>query len=156
MKKTKLITFGLLGSLLVGMAAFAATPAQIYSELTGVTEEEAYELRQEGKTFGELAEENEVYDEFVEKMLDEKTALVEEKVEQGQLTREEADEFIASLKENAGNCDPSNPQRLGQKIGLNRGMGNGQGACNGNGLRNGTGNGYGRGNGGRGLGRRAK
>ncbi|WP_113675358.1 hypothetical protein [Vallitalea guaymasensis] len=146
MKKTKLITFGLLGSLLVGMAAFAATPAQIYSELTGVTEEEAYELRQEGKTFGELAKENEVYDEFVEKMVDDKTALIEEKVEQGQLTREEADEFIANLKENAGNCDPSNPQRLGQKIGLGRGMGNGGGTCNG------TGNGYGRGNGGRGLG----
>ncbi|MCT4688166.1 hypothetical protein [Vallitalea sp.] len=150
MKKTKLITFGLLGSLLVGMAAFAATPAQIYSDLTGITEEEAYELRQEGKTFGELAKENEVYDEFVDKMVEQKIALIEEKVEQGHLTREKADEFIANIKENASNCDPSNPQKLGRKIGLGRRKGNGRGACNGNG--------YGRRNGGRGLvyGRRAK
>ncbi|GKX29568.1 hypothetical protein SH1V18_20480 [Vallitalea longa] len=157
MKTLKNITIGLLGTLLIGTVAFAATPAEIYSEVTGVTEEEAYDLRQDGQTFGELAEENGVYEEFTDKMLEEKITIIEDKVDQELLTREEADELIAKLKDNVGNCDPSNPPRLGQEVGLNCGNGNGKGngACNGarlrNGNGNGNGNGYGR-NGGRGYG----
>lgn len=157
MKIMKKITIGLLGILLIGTAAFAATPAEIYSEVAGVTEEEAYDLRQEGQTFGEIAQENGVYEEFTDKMLEEKIAIIEDKVEQGSLTREEADNLIAKFQENIGNCDPSDPPRLGQEVGLNcsngnrRGRGNGYGACNGARLRNGNGKGYGR-NGGKGSG----
>ncbi|MCT4545316.1 MAG: hypothetical protein N4A63_17420 [Vallitalea sp.] len=148
MKARRLITLGLSGSLLLGMVAYAASPAQVYSELTGKTEEQAYELRQEGKTYGQLATEEGVYEDFVAKMLEEKIKVIEEKVKDGQLTREEADEFIAKLKDNVGNCDPSNPQRLGQKMGIRLGMGQGQGmGCGkgiGNGGRKGRGQGFGR------------
>ena len=126
MKIIKKITTGLLGTLLIGTVAFAATPAEIYSDVTGVTTQEAYSLRQEeGITFGELAEENGVFQEFVDKMVEDKISRIEDRVDQGSLTQEEADTYIAKIKENAENCDPSNSSKLGQKMGLNWKNGNG-------------------------------
>ncbi|MCT4597908.1 MAG: hypothetical protein N4A50_08565 [Vallitalea sp.] len=127
MKTTKIITLGLAISLFIGMVTYAASPAQIYSELTGVSVEKAYELRNDGKTYGELASEQGVLEEFKAKMIEEKIIIIEEKVQEGELTREEADEFIQRLKDNSENCDPTNPNRLGQKIGLGRGSNRGQG-----------------------------
>ncbi len=51
-KLSKVFMIGLLSTMLFGMMAYAATPSEIYSELTGVTEEEAIQQRQEGKTYG--------------------------------------------------------------------------------------------------------
>lgn len=149
-KLSKVFMIGLLSTMLIGMVAYAASPSEIYSELAGVTEEEAIQQRQEGKTYGELAQEADVYEAFVEKMHEEKVALIEERVEEGLMTREDADAFITALKENIGNCDPSNPQRLGRQYNLRQGNGNGRGngLCGGN-----RGNGYGRGQRGAGLGR---
>lgn len=150
-KLSKIVVIGILATMLLGVVAYAASPADIYSELAGVTAEEAIQQRQEGKTYGELAQEADVYEEFIQKMQEEKIALIEQRVEEGLMTREDADAFIAALKENMGNCDPSNPQRLGRQYHLRQGNGKGygNGACGGN-----RGNGSGRGQRGLGLGRK--
>lgn len=144
-KLSKMILIGVLATMLLGVVAYAASPAEIYSELTGMTTEQAIEKRSEGKTYGELAQEADVYDEFVQKMLEEKKIIIEERVKDGTLTREDADTLISLLEENVGTCDPANPKRLGREYNL-RGRG-GNGHCGG------QGRGYGRGNRGYGLGR---
>jgi polyhydroxyalkanoate synthesis regulator phasin len=85
--------------------------------------------------------------------LEEKRSLVEEKVQAGELSEEEAEEFMQAVQERIaecdGTCDGSGPdedrQRLGQiyNIGFAYGKGNGNGE--GKGMMNGQGNGTGSG-----------
>lgn len=124
--------------------AFADTvlksPAQIYSNLTGKTIEEAYTLRSESdKTYGELAKDAGVYEQFQAQNLEQKKAVIEERVQEGTITRERADEMIARLDD----CDGT-MQRIGQGSGMRFGQGSGGGFGNGNGLGGGQGRGFGR------------
>jgi len=153
MKKllTSLLVSGLVLS--AGISAFAdsiSTPAEVYGNLTGKTVEEAYELRGNDKTFGQLAEEAGIFDKFQAAILEVKKQIIADKVEKEELTQEKADELL-QLMEN--NCDGTGSQRLGQKYGISfgRGAGNGLGNGQGRGLSKGQGAGMGRGNG---LGRR--
>jgi hypothetical protein len=144
MKKRILVTLGLTVALLGSMYVYAS-PATIYSDLAGVTEEEAYELRKESdKNFGQLAEEAGKLEEFRAEMIKEKTEWILKGVEDGKITQEKADEIIANMKERINNCDPSNPEkpRIGRENGLFRGKGEGFGC----GMR-GTGQGRGQGRG---------
>lgn len=143
MKLRKVIGLGLAISLFGGIAAYAATPAEIYSDVKGITVEEAYTQKGTDKTFGQLAAENGVSDEFKQKMLEDKKEKINQKVKDGIITQEKADEFIKQLEENVKNCDPSNPARLGQKLNMRFGNGNGKGKGMGQG--NGQGRGLGRG-----------
>lgn len=131
----------------VGIVSFAgslSTPAEIYGNLTGKTVDEAYELSGDDKTFGELAQEAGVYDKFKASFLESKKKIIADKVENGELTQEKADEIVKLIETN---CDGTGSQRLGQKygIGFGNGAGNGQGRGQGRGL--GRGRGAGRGNG---------
>lgn len=118
MKLKKVVALGLTMVILGGTTVFASTPAEIYSEVTGVTVEEAYEARQNGETFGKLADDKGLFEEFQQEMLEDKKVFIEEKVSDGTLTREKADEFIKTLEERIENCDPQNPQRQGQRMGI--------------------------------------
>lgn len=76
MKNSKrLVSLLLVGVMMLGATGFAFAdapfvPASIYAGLTGITEEEAYDLRlSSGSTFGELATEAGVYDAFKEAAL---------------------------------------------------------------------------------------
>ncbi|SHJ59380.1 DUF2680 domain-containing protein [Paramaledivibacter caminithermalis] len=126
----------------VGLVAFAdsiSTPAEIYGNLTGKTVEEAYELKGNNKTFGQLAQEAGVYDKFKTSMLEMKKQVIADKVENGELTQEKADEILKLMETG---CDGTGSQRLGQKYGMGFGKGSGKGS--GKGL--GRGCGVGRGN----------
>ncbi|KDR96243.1 Protein of unknown function [Peptoclostridium litorale DSM 5388] len=129
MKKLKKLTKIIIGGVMVislGAVAFAdsvMTPAQVYSDVTGKTVEEAYEDRQSGKTYGELAQEEGKYEEFKEQLLENRKALLEERVEDGTLTREQADLMLQRMEE----CDGTNPGQNGFGLGRgNGGCGNGQ------------------------------
>lgn len=117
------------------------TPAQIYSDLTGKTVEQAYTERQEyGESYGQLAQEAGKYEEFKSQMMENKKATLEERVQSGQMTQEQAD----ALMERMENCEGES-QGLGKAARAGFGQGSMQGKGNGQGLRNG--NGFGQGNG---------
>ena len=125
--------------------AFADTvlksPAQIYSDLTDKTVAEAYELRAETeKTYGELAKDAGVYEQFQAQSLEQKKAMIEERVQEGTLTRERANEMIDQLED----CDGT-MQRIGQGSGMRFGQGSGGGFGNGSKDGSGFGGGQGRG-----------
>ncbi|SKC59131.1 DUF2680 domain-containing protein [Maledivibacter halophilus] len=147
----KLLSLVLVGGLVlsVGIVSFAgslSTPAEIYGNLTGKTVEEAYELRGNDKTFGQLAQDAGVYDKFKDSFLESKKEVLADRVEKGTITQEKADEIVKLMETN---CDGTGSQRLGQKYGIGFGNGNGQGKGLGGGLGKGLGrgNGAGRGNG---------
>ena len=141
-KKTALI---LTVILLVGafsVTAMAATgyktPAEIVAGLTGrTTDSVTTERTESGKTYGTIANEAGVLDQFKSQMLEQKKALLEEKVAAGTITQERADAIITAMENNQANCD-----------GTGSGMGMRSGACTGNG----TGMGFGGGRSGNGQG----
>ncbi len=155
MRKLKKLTKLIIGGVMVlslGAVAFAdsvMTPAQIYSDVTGKSVEEAYEDRQSGKTYGQLAQEEGKYEEFKEQLLENRKDLLEERVAEGTMTREQADSIIERMEE----CDGTNQGQ--NRLGLGRlngacgngqcGTGNGQGQGFGQGRR--AGNGFGQGQG---------
>lgn len=122
----------------VALADSISSPAEIFANLTGKTIDEAYELRGSDKTFGQLAEDEGVYDEFQASILEAKKQILAEKVEREEITQEKADEILKLMEEG---CDGTGSQRLGQKngIGFGQGAGNGQGRGQGKGLSRGRG-----------------
>jgi hypothetical protein len=139
------------GVLSLGVAAFAATgalsPAQIVDELTPMTLEEVQAAKGEGETYGTVAKEAGVLEAFQIKMLENRKAAIEARVESGSMTREQADELLEAIDEQMASCDgtASPSERLGQKFGA--AFGQGSGLRDGNGAKTGgaAGNGQGRG-----------
>ena len=141
MKKILVLTVTVVILLSLGAVVFAdsfESPADIFSRLKGITKDEAYELKG-NKTFGDLAKENGVYDDFHKAYLESKKSVIEEKIRNGELTREQADEVLKALEE----CDGTSQKLLGQKYNLR--FGQGQGLGQGNGKRQGQGFGQGKG-----------
>lgn len=125
--KKRLIIFVLAAIMIFGSVAVISaqglkTPADVYSGLTGKTTEEAWQMRQSGKRFGQLADEEGVLEDFRQKMLENKKALIQDKVDKGLLTDEQADEIIKNMEDNMMNCDGTG-RRLGQASGLRLGAG---------------------------------
>jgi len=122
------------------ITAFAAstykTPAEAAAGVTGKTVEEVTTQRQEsGNTYGEIANEAGKLEEFKNEMLEMKKDALAQKVANGTITQEKADEIYKALEENSANCDGTGSARIGQKYGAGLGMGNGNcanGACDGN------------------------
>ncbi len=81
--------------------------------------------------------------------LQEKKDFLAEKVQDGTMTQEKADEIAAALDANQATCDGTGAAKIGQKHAAGFGGMNGKGNGNGNGQGNGLGNGTGerRGNG---------
>lgn len=145
---------GMLGAGGVAYAA-GATPADITAGLTGKTIEELRTERAAGKTYGTIAKEAGKLDEFKAQMMEQKKLTLEQRVKDGKLTPEKAEEIIQAIEENQANCDGENKAAIGKKYGAGFGQGSGMGE--GNGLRNGNGNGNGYGKGmGMGKGRNAQ
>jgi len=129
MKKT-IIGVITAGMLLVGatsvVAATFKSPAEIYAGLKGVTVEEAYDAKAAGSTYGELADEAGVLDAFKAEMLENRKAMIQDRVESGQLTQEQADAYIENMEANQANCDGTTMGaggHMGQALG---GFGQGQ------------------------------
>lgn len=136
--------------LITAGAVFAAeikTPADIASQITGKSVESLNTERASGKTYGAIAAESDKLDEFKSQMLEQKKAILDQRVTEGNLTSEKADEIYNAIKENMASCDGSGSVGSGKK----------SGSCFGNGAGCGVGRqdggmGMGRGNKGKGMG----
>ena len=122
-------------------------PIGILGGLTKKGNEDLAQIRYEsGKTYGQIAYEEgeDVWEEFRDEMLENKKAFIKERVDQGYLTQEEADEILKNIDDMQEYCLEN-----GGGFGMMRNRpSNGNGFGNGNGFRNGNGNGMGKGLGG--------
>ena len=144
--KTFIVSLVLLIVLATSITAYAftiRTPAEIVAELTGKSAEEVAEIRYEsGKTYGQIAydESDDTFEQFKEEILENRKAILNERVEEGVLTQEEADKILEDIEVMQEDC-------LGTGDG-GYGMGRGFGIM---GNQFGNGNGFGNG-GNRGMG----
>ena len=82
--------------------------AEILSELTGKSTNEIIEERiNENKTYGTIAIENGVLEEFQDENLKQMKNNLSEKVEAGTISKEEANTIINNRKNSMQNCDSS-------------------------------------------------
>lgn len=145
MKKKTILIVGLLLVASIGTVAFATdgytNPSEIFSGLAGITVDDAHELRMDGKTYGELAEEQGFLEEFEKLNLENRIALINLRVEEGTITQEKADEIITILENH--DCDELGEARIGIAFGMKFGNGSGEGFGDGlgEGLKRGQGQG---------------
>jgi len=129
---------GVLGATGIAYAAEVKTPADIVSGLTGKSVEALNEERAAGKTYGTIAEEADKLDEFKVQMLEQKKAILDQRVKDGKLTQAQADEIYNAIKENQTTCDGTGSAGIGKKYGVGfgqgNGMGRGRGTCTGTGI----------------------
>ncbi|HQB64191.1 MAG TPA: DUF2680 domain-containing protein [Sedimentibacter sp.] len=146
--KTLIVSLVLLIVLAASITVYAftfKTPAEIVGGLTGKSTEEVAELRSAGKTYGQIAydDSEETWKQFRDEMLENKKAILKERVEEGILTQEEADKILENIEARQEAC---------LEAGGGYGMGNGFGMRNKLGKGDGFGMGNGFGNGNRGMG----
>ena len=139
---------GVLGTAGVAYAATVKTPAEIAAALTGKTVEEVNKDRAAGETYGTIANEAGKLDEFKSQMLEQKKAVLDQRVKDGILTQQQADEIYNAMKNNQATCNGTGNAQMGMKYGAGFGNGSGKGQGMGRGMGRGAGMGYGAGAGG--------
>ncbi len=130
---------GILGTAGMVYAATVQTPAEIAAALTGKSVEAVNEDRAAGKTYGTIANDAGKLDEFKAQMLEQKKAILDQRVKDGTLTQQQADEIYNAIKENQATCDGTGNAQAGKKYGLGLGKGTGQGQGMGRGMGRGAG-----------------
>ena len=156
-----------IGSAVTASAAEHRTPADIVASLTGKAVANVIQERSEtGKTFGMLAAEAGKLEEFKSEMLAAKEEVLNENVENGVISQDQANEILNTIEANQAVCDgtgngaglgcvygngagngPGCVYGNGPGCGYGNGAGNGPGCGYGNGAGRGNGNGWGRGQG---------
>lgn len=139
LKKIFVVGVAVLALSTVSITALAASaygsPAEAVAALSGKTVESVTAERQEtGKTYGTIASEAGVLDEFKSSMLEIKRDVLAARVAAGDMTQEQADEILAALEANMATCDGTGGAMIGQQY--NVGFGS-----NGSGIGNGAGKG---------------
>ena len=124
------------------------TPAEAVAGITGRTEDSVREERVEtGKTYGAIAFEAGKQEEFQAAMNEIREEALATKVEEGQLTQDEADAVLARIQERQAECDGTGSgQQNHENLGLFGQGGQCEGVCDGTGQggqRKGQGNGMG-------------
>ena len=138
---------GVLGTAGAAFAATVKTPADIVAGLSGKTVENVTEERVAGKTYGTIANDAGKLDEFKSQLLEQRKAVLDQRVIEGTLSQEQADKIYSAIESNQAICDANGSVGTGMKYGA----GFGSGGC---GIGNGQGRGAGQGMGaGRGLNR---
>lgn len=134
MKKLVLLVVLVLAVTSITAFAYAAysTPADIISGLTGKTADEITEQKlASGETYGQIAIDEDVFEEFKNEMLESKKAFLDEKVKDGTITQDQADDFYNGMVERQQFCYGSGSNGSGRgMMGFgfgNRGMGRGFG-----------------------------
>lgn len=151
--KKLLVVLTIVTTILVAFASvsFAASiygsPAEILAGLTGKSVDEVYDARSNGQTFGEQAESAGVLDQFQQDRLDLMKDRLDQLVEDGRLTQEEAEARLAQMETALGTCDGTgeNAGVMGGMMGGRGGRGgmSGQGICGGTPTQDGTGSQFG-------------
>lgn len=102
------------------------TPAEIVAGLTGKSVESVTaEKTETGDTYGALANEYGVLDQFKSQMLEQKKAYLDERVAAGTMTREQADAIIAAMEARQADCDGTCSGGTGARMGAGFGGMNG-------------------------------
>jgi len=131
-----------IGSVVTATAADYQTPADIVASITGRTVEDVVKERfNTGKTYGTIAAEAGKLDEFKSESLSNKEKILNENVEKGLISQQEADNIINSIKVCQSVCNGTG-NRLGCGSGFGRGQGLGQGVGFGKGQGAGQGIGF--------------
>ncbi|WP_127724367.1 hypothetical protein [Anaerosphaera multitolerans] len=106
-----------------------STPAEIVADLTGREVVDVISERFESqKTYGTIAEEAGVFEEYQKLVFQIKKDTIEQRVKDGKLSRNEADDFIKAIEDNLKTCDGTGKNFLGQDYGIGFGSkGNGRG-----------------------------
>ncbi|NLO08570.1 MAG: DUF2680 domain-containing protein [Clostridiales bacterium] len=146
-KKIIIVTaiIGVLGTAGTAIAASTITPAEILANLTGKTVQEVYDERAEGKSFAFIANEDGKLEDFRSEMLEQRKEILDQRVKEGVLTQEEADEIYQTIKDNQANYNSSGYTGWGRGYGSCHGRGNMMGFGRGRGMGYGMGFGQGRG-----------
>lgn len=141
LKKLLAVGVAVLALSAVSVTALAASvyssPAEAVAALTGETVDSVVQERQDtGKTYGTIAGEEGVLDEFKSAMLEMKKDILDARVASGRFTQEQADEIYAAIEANIASCDGTGGAMLGQHYGVGfgasgGGLGNGSGQGNG-------------------------
>lgn len=96
----------LLGGATSVIADTYKSPAEIYADLKGITVDEAYNERATTNyTFGQLAEESALLEEYKSAILKYKENFLQERVTKGELTQDEAAALLERFKENQALCE---------------------------------------------------
>lgn len=131
------------------VTAFAAsqygTPAEAVAGLTGRDVQTVIDEKIEtGKTYGTIANEAGVLDEFQAEMTEIQKDTLAARVANGTMTQEQADAILQAIEENRSTCDGTG-NNIGRSTGASFGMGGGQGRGAGQGRGLGQGGGQGQG-----------
>lgn len=119
-----LAAVGVLGTTSIIFASTAVkTPAEVLSGLTGTAVETLQEEREAGKTYGSIAAENGKLDEFRDEMLGQKKVRLDQGVEDGYVTREEADDIYNTMKDMQEYCHGTGSRQLDKDGGYGFGRG---------------------------------
>lgn len=151
-KKVFVIGIVVFSLALMSVTAFAAsqyaTPAEAVAGFSGREVQSVIEEHEQtGKTYGAIAKEAGVLDQFKAQMLEMKKDMIAARVDAGTLTKEQADAMIARMEKNQENCDGTGTgyRHNGKGNGAGNGFGQGKGQSRGqngrgrgNGLRNGS------------------
>lgn len=129
---------GILGAAGAVYAAAVKTPADIAAGLTGKSVEDLYKERAAGKTYGTIAKDAGKLEEFKKQVLEQRKAILDQRVKEGTLSQQRADEIYAAIKNNQTTCDGSGSAAIGRKNGV--GFGQGSGMAGGRGAGMGAGN----------------
>jgi len=125
MKKLLIVILTILLISAITATAFAFvknSPAQIASDVTGKTIEQIMETKFEtGKTYGQICYDENSWEEFRNEMLKYKKEFLDEKVKEGILTKEEADEIYGNIEESQEYCTENGT------FGIRNGRANGSG-----------------------------
>lgn len=138
MKKAKKVVIFTLGLFILTLGSYTAlaaspysTPAEIVAKLTNRDVESVVDERVEtGKTYGTIAKEAYVLDEFKDEVLEMKKDVLSSRVEEGSISQEQADAVIDRMESNQEICDGSGlgygQRGEGQGLGAGLGWGNRQ------------------------------
>ena len=130
---------GILGVVGVAGASYTTgttSPASIVAGLTGQSLEQVIAERASGKTFGTIANEAGKLVEFQAENLEQRKAVLDQRVKDGYLTQAQADANYTFMKANQANCNGTGSIRMGQRSSGGFGLGTGMGVGMGMGQRN--------------------
>ena len=142
----------LAGVLSLSAVVYASTtegPKDVLAKVTNKSAEDVQKERQNGLGYGKIAEKEGKGEEFKKEMIENKKAIIKNRVEEGVIDQKTADEIIKEL-ENCLDCDGTCEEReegLGKKYGLGFGRGSdnkGHDENRGNGSGKGMGKGMGK------------
>lgn len=96
----KILVLTLVLTLVIGASVvFADSPMQIVESITGKSLTELHDLRQEGKTLADIAEEEGVTEELKDALYNEAKERMDTLVDEGKTTQDKADAYLADYQD---------------------------------------------------------